>query len=514
MRNNFLSIICLMLTVSLFAQEIPFTIKKSEVFKDEYKNSYIALTKNDGNDGVVMVRSYVGGPFSSGFGYYFEHYDANLKLIKEYDYEIKYSKAVKRSSVLGLIMDGPTIHIIDFIYEKDQNAYICSSKSANINDFNFTSKELFRVDSEEIKQSGLFSGASYDDDSWASMILNADKTSFAITVDIKNKNAETHKLFLYDQSLTKKLERTFQRDIKDRKFQYENIEIGKDGSLYLLGKVYTEESKKKKEGGKYQFELTRITENSEKTQTFDTKEHYSSSLSVIVNDDKLSCLGFYSDRNDNRYKGICFFSLNPITLAIESSKFNPFTEQFMIDKYGKNKEKELKNLSFRSIKITNNKDIIFNAEEYYSTTTYVSNQYGGSSRTIFHYDDIVSAKLNASGSIVWARNINKRQATSGDMSFISYTSTVKDNDAYFFINTGEKVKKLSNDRIQFGQTTTKKSNLNIIRINEDGNFDYKEVLDDKDNEVPFMVSDGVNSGNSTFFLGRKGRKKQILKITL
>ena len=139
---------------------------------------------------------------------------------------------------------------------------------------------------------------------------------------------------------------------------------------------------------------------------------------------------------------------------------------------------------------------------------------GGYWRTIYHYDDIVSARINPSGEIIWARNINKRQSTSGDDSYISYTSTAVNNDAYFFINTGEKVKKLRNDRIQFGQTSTKKSNLNIIRVNQNGDFDYQEILDDKDNEVPFMVSNGVLSGDSAFFIGRKGKKKQLLKVTL
>lgn len=139
---------------------------------------------------------------------------------------------------------------------------------------------------------------------------------------------------------------------------------------------------------------------------------------------------------------------------------------------------------------------------------------GGTWRYIFHYDDIVSARINPNGEIVWARNINKRQSTSGDNSYISYTSTAVGNDAYFFINAGEKVKKLSNDRIQFGQTSAKKSNLNVIRVNEKGDFDYQEILDDKDNEVPFMVSNGILSGDSVFFIGRKGKKKQILKVTL
>jgi hypothetical protein len=56
----------------------------------------------------------------------------------------------------------------------------------------------------------------------------------------------------------------------------------------------------------------------------------------------------------------------------------------------------------------------------------------------------------------------------------------------------------------------------VIRINESGDFDYQEVLDDKDNDVPFMVAFGATTlkDHSVFFLGQKGKKKQILKLTL
>ncbi|MES2410913.1 MAG: hypothetical protein V4535_05655 [Bacteroidota bacterium] len=499
------------LTWHSFAQEIPVKITKSELFKDEYKNSSIVLVEDDGNGGVIIVRSYAGGAFSSGFGYYFEHYDSNLKLIKEYEYESRIKKEDKKiyRSILGVILNGQQINMIEYVYDKKEKLMICNGLTSNISDFNFESKELFRLSSKDTESS------SRDSDAGASMIINEGKTAFAITVDIKNKASETHKIYLFDNALNQKIDHTFKRDIKDKKFYYENIDVSKDGNtLYLLGRAKTEEAKKKKDGGKYQYELTRITKDSEKTQVFDTDDHFAGSLKTIVFSDRLTCIGFYSDRNDNRYKGISYFELDPITLDIRKSKFNPFTEQFMIDKYGKDKDKELKNLSFRKIIILPNGDIVFNAEEFYIVTTHVSTPNGSYTSTTYHYDDIVSARINTSGEIIWARNINKRQATGGDESYISYTSTAKDNNAYFFINTGEKVKKLSNDRIQFGQTSTKRSNLNVIRVNQNGNFDYSELLDDKENEVPFMVSDGAISGNSVFFIGRKGKKKQLLKLTL
>ena len=134
--------------------------------------------------------------------------------------------------------------------------------------------------------------------------------------------------------------------------------------------------------------------------------------------------------------------------------------------------------------------LIFNAEEEYivSTSNYGSNGMSSSSQTSFNYDDIVSAKLNSDGDLDWARNINKRQSTTDDSSYISYTSTIKDNDTYFFINASEKAKKISANRIEFGDTRKNKYHLNIIRINQKGDFDYQKIIDDEKKEDHFMVS--------------------------
>ncbi|UPT71977.1 MAG: hypothetical protein M0D53_06730 [Flavobacterium sp. JAD_PAG50586_2] len=133
----------------------------------------------------------------------------------------------------------------------------------------------------------------------------------------------------------------------------------------------------------------------------------------------------------------------------------------------------------------------------------------------YNFDDIVIAKLNADGNLAWARNINKKQATiDDDNSFISFTSTINKGKNYIFINTKDKIKKLKNDRIEFGQIRKNKSNLNIIQVDANGNFEYKEILDDEENAVPFMVAKGVIIDNSVYFLGRRGSEKQLLKVTL
>ena len=213
MKKHFLILFFALNFINSNAQEIPNQTVKSEIFKDEYKYSSIVLVDDDGNGGILIVRTYFGGVFSSGSGYYFEHYDANMKLIKEYEYERVQKKSDKKTvgTILGIILDNQTVRLIDYVYSKTDKAFICNALSSSINDFNFTSQELFRVNSEEIKRPpmvsfmGIGSGyRNYDDDAGANMIINEDRTAFSISIDVNDNKAETHKMYLFDKSLNKK----------------------------------------------------------------------------------------------------------------------------------------------------------------------------------------------------------------------------------------------------------------------------------------------------------------------
>lgn len=541
------------------AQNIPFKLLKSAIFTDEYKNSNIVLAEDDGKNGLLMVRSFEGGAFSSGKGYYFEQYDSNLKLIKSQEYDMQHPNYQKYNLVLGLFNDGNAVHIVELYYDINDKSYICMAHSIKNNDFKAEKKQLFRLSLQEISQSGYFnlkdlffstaykswmtnnyggqffypwtgpdffsgktSSGSDNSSCGVTMAVNEDKTAFGIALDLSGKKTEALKLYLFDNNFNKKTEQYFRPGLKDKKFHYQTVTVAKNGnSIYLLGKAYDEKSKKKEEGGKYEYQLTQFYQEGQRTQNFDTGEHYVTSLKTLFLEDKLACIGFYSDKRDNQYKGVGYFEIDPASLEVKKSKFNPFPQKFMIDKYGEDKEKELKYLTFRKFLITKNRDIIFNAEEVYvrSTNSYAgamgAGGMGGGSYTSYNFDDIVSAKIDANGDLIWARNINKSQSINDDEdSYISYTSTVKDESTYFFINAADKLRKISNDRIEFKDVRKNKSNLNMIRISEKGDFDYQEILDDETNEVPFMVSKGVVSNGFVYFLGRKGKKKQLLKITL
>jgi len=547
----------MLLFISSFAQEIPFKIQKSEVFKDEYKESQIVLSEEDGNGGVLIIRSYKSNGISPNAGYYFEHYDSNLNLLKEYDFQMKHPISQKTPIVLGIFRIENKIRIIEMYYDINEKSYICMANSIRANDFLLEKKELFRFTRDEVKEYGglslsetnyqnsnmkslingsfgspeesLFSfdfsfsaksekNSSSEGNSKIALVVNKEQSTFSILLKFNKKdNSDRLKIYLFDSLMNKKIDRDFTKDTNDRKYFLQNIELSKDGnSIYLLSKSYPKELKEKEKGGKYQFEITKFTQDKVESQIFDTQEHFIGSLKTIIKDEKLICIGFYSDEYDKRYKGVAYFELNPSNFAVKKSKFSAFSEQFILDKYGKIKNKELKYLTFKNLLTTDKNELIFNAEESYITTTAGSyNPYGGYSggRSYYSYDDVVSIKIDDEGNLLWSRNINKRQTGDEVDSFVSYTSALLNNDVYFFINASDKIKNLDDNRIEFRDTRKNKYNLNLIRINQKGDFEYQQILDDEENEVPFMVSNGIKSGNSVFFLGRKGSKKQLLKWT-
>ena len=577
MKRNILLILFFLISASNFGQKIPFWISKSNIFQDEYKNSVIVLSETNSKGELLLVRSYKGTMLSQGEGFYIEKYDDNFKLQRAFDFELKHPNYQKYNLIIGIFSMQNNIHFVEIYYDLNEKSFICLDNIMS-EDFKNTRNELFRLSKEEMASFGTFnlqqkfydreketwtndnlgiinsenelanlntfhriffsSGGTQNNMSYTNVFdnenkssgsdilltVNETKTAFAIVIDTNNKENDGLKLYLFDNNLDKKMDRFYTNEVNDKKCFFQNVQVSPTGdAIYLLAKAYTKDLKKKEEGGKYYYEFSKISEEKIATQKVDTKEHFIGSLKTYFHNNELITIGFYSDARDYRYSGICCFKSDANTLELKASNYNPFTPQFLLDKYGNENTKALKSITFKKLFFTDNNEIILNAEESYITEKYYASTiapgmnlgYSGGSSIHYNYDDIIIAKLKNDGSLLWARNINKKQATiDDDNSFISYTSTIKNGNNYFFINTKDKIKKLKNDQIEFGQIRKNKSNLNIIQVDANGNFEYEEILDDEENAVPFMVSKGVIIDNSVYFLGRRGNNKQLLKVTL
>lgn len=549
MKKQYLLVIIILLSNFIFSQEITFKITKSDILTDDFKNTNLIVAQKIENNELLFIRTSITNKLFQGNSLFIERYNNKLKLISSFELVLEYPIHKKNTTLIGVFYKNGKVTLVNMFYDIKEKAYTCSSTTISIIDKEKQHRELFKISNTDIKKIGGFalSGISKNEEN-LDLISNNEglfmKTSleasshsfsfgfsnkgkvttlgdsgiafikndsgFAIGLDLNGEKQETLKLYSFDYDFNKTNEFLFENTDKEKKYHFENIGISTNTkSLFVLSKVTDKAAKSKKDGGEYAYEILKITNDKIVSQQIGIGSHYVKSLKTLFFNDKIYCVGFYSDKNDFKYKGVCKYRLNQTDLNLTNTNFSEFTEQFIIDKFGELKDEELKFLKIKNATITQDEEIILNAEETYFKST--------KDNVTRYFNDIVSVKINNLGNITWARNINKKQ-NSNDIfynSFNSFSSINLNKNIYFFINAKEKIKTISGNRIEFKDANLRKnSNLNLIRIKENGDFDYLEILDNEDNIVPFMVSKGIVIDDSIYFFGCKSKEKQLLKVSL
>lgn len=522
--KRILTLIVLFICTSTFAQEVDMT--KSAIFKDKKKNSILSFSLEDNKGGLITIRGYGGGFFGGRIkGYYIQHFDENLKIIEELDYKID-GNIIKNAFV-----KDEKLHLIEMINDNKKDIFSIDVKTSDINKLSFTSQNLLSFSEDKIKTS-LFSIMGFtngwnqvDGNHLGEVILSARNNFIVINFDIKNKKQETHKIYVFNSNFERVYEKLITRNIKDKLFKYNDITVDdENGTVYFLGKSYENNSRKsKKRNGEanYHFELIKVNKDITKVVSFKEPQRFIGSLTLLNEKNKITAIGFYGKKDEGRYNGVCVFDLDPSTLELRSKKFNDFSEKFMFDKYGnktkrkkRKKAKGVSNIDFKSVFLMENGEIVLNAEEFFMITHTSMGPNGAmSTYTSYHYNDIISLRINADGTLKWSRNINKRQVGVFNTSF---TALAIDGTSYYFINCSDKIKTSKAGQIIFGGTNSKKSNLYVISVDGNGKIGYKKLIDDKDSKVYYQVNDGViDLGNqSVTLIGKKKKYTQVLKLKL
>ena len=542
--KNFFVIFFGLLSFSLFSQNVPIKTHKSTLFEDDFKKSILVLGEKTKENEVILVRSYKASAISPLNGFYIEKYDANLKLVKEFELKMKHPLSEKNNLVLGVFYASKKVNIIEIYFDLKEKTYICRNNIVDDN-FNLTKKKLFRISKEKMIELGSFNlqqkffeannknlpdvnsgnfntstdrvlSFSFFGDSTKprvyssdiSIVINENRTSYSIILDYKNPEQEGFLLYLFNAESEQLFFKEELIQSKEKNYVLQNFQVSEDGkSVFILAKNYNNKVKKLN----YSFELSQISASETKTKTIEIEDKFIKSLKLNFHNNSIYCIGFYSEKSYEDNDGLCFFKFNKANLESEKVKYSPFTDQFIQDKFGKETDKDIKDLKIKTI-LFENDVILLNAEEEYENT---NNSPNGNGAVTYVFNDIVSVKLNTDGDLIWSRNINKKQSyTYSNDSYISYFSTIKNGSSYVLINASEKIKELKNERVEFKDVNPNKANLYLLTIDSSGNFTYQLLLNEDQIEVPFSVSKGILIDNSCYFMGRKGKKKQLLKVTL
>ncbi len=499
------------LTIST-AQDIPVAYSLGENYSDRYKYSTLLTSDSSVKGETVFVRTYYGGYPLHPKGYFIEIYDADLNLVRDYNY-----KYAGEHMVDGFVKNGQ-LYLLELVYNVGKEAYQYVVHQSPLDDFSFTERVLLSVASKEVINPLAISkyNQKFGNGFSTAVHFSDERSAFAITVHHRQGRDEKYHLYLYGTDLKQQLNHDFTAEIADKNYAFENIAVSKDlKTLYLTGKAFFTKRRFDATERRFQYELVKINDTGHQIQEFNDTGRFPESLKPILSDADLKVVGFYADRKDNRYNGLVYFNLDANSLNIKNKKYNPFSDQFMMDKFGRDVDSELKNLIFKDVHITPENDILFSAEEYYVTKGEDISGGGTQITDRYHYNDIVVAKLDASGKMEWARNINKSEVTQGDASYASYSAYGDGNDMYFFINSGENPQTMSNERIMFKQGYSRNPNMFVIKVDKKGALSHKKLVDDKDVRLPIMVSRPLinKASHALLFYAKRGSRKQLVMVS-
>ncbi len=515
LRKTTFLLLLILGVITTFGQKRDIAYTIGEMHSDKHKYSNLLSIAEDGEGGTVVVRSYFSGIVLKPKGYLVEHYNKDLKLISEYNYKLKDANFVE-----AYVKNGQ-VYLLFLEYNFQKLAYEYQIHRSPFSEFSFTKEILLSIASDPVEQplDRNYYNRNFSSGFTTSVLFNDEKSAFAITTHFKKRKVNKHFIHVFDASLRKLMEHDFSDEVEEKNYAFENVVFSEDlSNAYLIGKAYFKKKRITTKERKYQYELVRISSSDKSIQAFDTPGKFPEALKLVFKGNELLCLGFYADRKDNRYNGIAYFKLEPLSLVIRTEKFNPFSEQFMMDKFGREDERAITDLIFKGMDITKDGNILFNAEEYFTSSSVQSNSSGGRLMvTRYHYNDIVSVKLNPDGDMVWARNINKTEVTQGDGAYTSYSSYTKGNNTYFFISTAsENPQQISAERIMFKQGLSRNRNIFLIMLDENGHMNVQKAIDSKEVRLPLMVSRPLkdSTNDEMLFYAKRGNKKQLIQVGL
>lgn len=499
----------------VMAQQMPISYTFGEKYNDKYKYSNLVSVSEDGAGGFVLVRAYYTGLILRPKGYFIERYNRNLELVSEFNYKLRDSDFVE-----GYVHNGQ-LCLLFLRYNESSFSYDYVIHRSPLSAFNFSEQTILQVYSEAVRNplDRNYYNRNFNTGFTTTALFNEEKSAFIISTHFKKGKVNKHYIHLFNASLQKLQEHDFSDEVEEKNYAFENIVFSeKLDRAYIVGKAYYKKKRFSALERKFQYEMIMLSPDGIKTQTFDDPDKYSEGLKPLLHQGDLICVGFYADRKDNRYNGLAYFKLNPKSLAINSRKYNPFSSQFMFDKFGKEDDKEIKNLVFKNVTFTSDNNLLFNAEEYFVTSNVQNNGAGGRIRIDrFHYNDIVSARLDENGDLVWARNINKTEVTQNDGAYASYSSYTKDGNTFFFIATAsESPQLLNNERIIFKQGMSRNRNVFVIKLDEQGKMSYEKIIDSQEARLPLMVSKPLvdQREDQLLFYAKRGSKKQLVRVAM
>jgi hypothetical protein len=479
-----------------YSQTTKLKVSESAEFRDEKRSEGVLALHTTPSGKTGLIRA-------SKKSFLVDVFDKNLNQT-----HTELIESSKKEYFFEYVTFGDEIKFIT-IEEPSKRERIVYCITYNIEKKSFNKKELFKAN---VEKGGLFTGRNKRS---TNVVISPNGQYIAIATDNVKKNLNSYLVHVFDASTMNLVFKKSYQEHEDNYFEPNDVAVDNDGNAFTLGKLFTVGKSQKKDGeANYEFMLYKLSKNDTKNIKIKLEEgKHVASLRMVLVQNRLNILGFYSEERAGRIKGGCNFNIDTNSLTINNSKNTPLPKSVYEDLFSEakaerldDKKKEFKAYYVDYVIPDEKGNTFVLAEEFYVTQQYVMTGPNGAGyyQTIYHYDDILVLKFDVNGDIAWGRSIFKKANAP------SYNAFFKDDQLHVLLNSGKNLKEKSDGRTKVKKGFLESTALYDINFKNNGEVSYDKIQDNKGNNFYHPYYGTYNAGK--FILMSWGRNKQFMML--
>lgn len=444
-----------------------------------------------------------------------EYYNHSMNIKKSNKIPLKY-KNKKMDFEDAIFVDGRLYLLSSYFNEaKKKNHLFAQEISRRSLEPRRSMVHLGAIDARNKVRIGAFDNR-FSRDSSKILIFNQ--------LPYKKKDPERFALRVFDNQFNELWTKDIVLPYNDEKFSVEEYRIDNKGNVYLLGVIYQDKVRSRRNGQpNYQYTILAYNQNGESVEEYrvDIKNRFITDLTFRVGDDyNLVCSGFYSELGTFSIKGTCFFRLDSKTKKLFNLNFKEFdfdfVTEFMTDKQkekiknaeqkGKRKKSaELYQYSLDKLILRSDGGALLVAEQYFVQERNNFDNINGVGfggiyanrfnnrfyndpafqNTDFYYNfnDIIVVNIRPNGEIEWATRIPKRQVTTNDGGyFSSYSMSIVRDKLYFVYNENGRnfEERKENKKNRIYSYNGRNSIIALAEVKKDGSLNTYPLFNNRD----------------------------------
>ncbi len=465
------------------------------------KRSYLSKILLHDSTGFYAVRETTAGLGGAPTKVYLEYYNDDKKLKKSNKIDLKYS-GKKRTYEDLLQLDGNLYLMTSFFNRAKERNYLFVQE---VNPRSLRArKKITKIG--EIPTRGLTGTGLFD------FSLSRDSTKILLYNQLPTgkKDPESFAFRVFNDQFEEMWSKDIILPYNNNQFTVEEYRVDNEGNVYLLGVIFMDKSKRRRQGkANYQYVILAYENNGEDFTEYKVEENekFITDLTFrIGNRGQLICAGFYSEKRSYSIKGTCYFKIDRKNKEVLDRNFRAFDFEFLTEYFSdrkkrkaqRNKEKgrmdkvpEMYNYALNDLILRSDGGAVLVAEQFYiyeqdDFNTFGANRFGFNNNmriiTYYNYNDIIVVNIKPTGEIEWATRIPKKQTTTDDGGYYSsYAMSIIRDKIYFVYNDNGRNFNLD------GKTSSKFYNFNgrssviaLAQISKDGSLQTFPMASNRD----------------------------------